>query len=139
MPKLKRKSTYHENQLAMSTQKELKHPDDPELLWLMKQHEFQQRLNNPPHYEMEDYLKPFILQEDFNFLREFAAIQAEYEDVIDNSSDFFEAPLPLLNAEIRKRAKEIAMLKTELLMEKSKEYMMEERAQQKRDSDKPRG
>jgi hypothetical protein len=68
-----------------------KYPFDAESVWLNMQALIQKRISNPQFVEMEDYLKPHLSQDDFNFLCEmirikedFSAWKSEYNLTIDS-------------------------------------------------------
>lgn len=57
---------------------QVKDVPDLEKFWLLKQAEYEKRIENPAHRTMDDYLKPHMSQHDFNLLCELGKIQEEF-------------------------------------------------------------
>jgi hypothetical protein len=58
------------------------HPFDAESKWLQMQIAIQKRISNPPDSILEDYLKPHLSQDEWNFICEMGRIKDDYSEWI---------------------------------------------------------
>jgi hypothetical protein len=84
--------------------------NDPKLQWIMLDAEYNRRIENPRHYEMHDYIRPFVSQEDYNFFMELSKIKDEYFDWQADVETIMDYPAVIANQEMKEKFVQIGRL-----------------------------
>jgi hypothetical protein len=93
------------------------HPIDLESIWLCMQIEIQKRINNPSFSQMEDYLKPYMSQDNYNFICEMSRIKDDYSKWMAEHKLPIDSPFVFTDVEIVTRWRELTMLRFKALGE----------------------
>jgi hypothetical protein len=95
-------------------------PFDPESTWLRMQAQIQKRISNPVHAVMEDYLKPYMSQEDYNFFSEMCKIQDDYTSWMAENHMNIDPPYVLTDVETLERWRLLSRLRFQAVSDEIK-------------------
>jgi hypothetical protein len=97
-----------------------KPPFDPESTWLRMQAQIQKRITNPVHAEMEEYLKPYMSQEDYNFFAEMCKIQDDFTSWMAQYDMTIEPPYVLTDVNFLDRWRELSRIRFQAVSDEIK-------------------
>lgn len=101
---------------------QVKDVPDLEKFWLLKQAEYEKRIENPAHRTMDDYLKPHMSQHDFNLLCELVAIQDEFTSQWVETNCKLKPPVVLTDPLLKHMRQLLIVIRTKALREELDQY-----------------